>query len=103
MLAEQFVGQELLVTQNAALYYWARDAKSSTAEIDYLIENNGVAVPIEVKSGRKGGLKSLHLFLEKYQKSKHGIVVSNQKFDILESQKLKFVPLYFASSVSKLT
>jgi len=35
-LAEQFVGQEMVLSQKGDLYYWSRQAKSSTAEIDYL-------------------------------------------------------------------
>ena len=33
-LAEQFVGQEFAATAKSTLYYWARDAKNSSAEID---------------------------------------------------------------------
>lgn len=44
-VAEQFVGQELLAYQNpytrTLLYYWAREAKNSNAELDYLIQTGG--------------------------------------------------------------
>ena len=33
-MAEQFVGQEMLISQNGSLYYWDRQAKSSSAEVD---------------------------------------------------------------------
>lgn len=33
------------------LYYWAREAKNSSAEIDYLVELNSNVIPIEIKSG----------------------------------------------------
>jgi len=46
-----------------SLYYWVREEKSSNAEIDYLIQHNNQCIPIEVKSGRAGKLKSLHLFM----------------------------------------
>lgn len=45
------------------LYYWSRDQKGSSAELDYIIEHKNSIVPIEVKSGRTGSLKSLHLFM----------------------------------------
>jgi len=65
-MAEQFVGQEMLVSQQGNLYYWDRQAKSSTAEVDYLAVMNGIIHPVEVKSGASGSLRSLHLFLATY-------------------------------------
>lgn len=47
-----------------SLYYWQREEKESNAEIDYLIEHKNHVVPIEVKSGSTGSLKSLHLFMK---------------------------------------
>jgi len=66
-VAEQFVGQELLAYQDPyskpLLFYWARSAKNSNAEVDYLIQRNNSVVPVEVKSGATGRLKSLHMFI----------------------------------------
>lgn len=57
-LAEQFVGQELLAHQDphdqSHLYYWSRDEKGSTAEVDYVINIDSKIIPIEVKSGKTG-------------------------------------------------
>ncbi len=66
-LAEQVVGQ-LLRTINPfyiepALYYWQREEKGSNAEVDYVIQHNNQVIPIEVKAGSTGSLKSLHLFM----------------------------------------
>ncbi len=66
-LAEQFVGQHLLhitpAFQYPQLYYWVREAKGSAAEIDYLMTQGQEIVPIEIKAGTTGTLKSLHQFL----------------------------------------
>ncbi len=66
-LAEQFVGQHLLFDfeyfEKPSLYYWNRESKSSTAELDYLITHEGQVVPVEVKAGKTGTLRSLHLFV----------------------------------------
>ena len=67
-MAEQVVGQ-ILRTINPfylepALYYWLRDEPNNTAEIDYLIQHGPQVIPIEVKAGSTGSLKSLHLFME---------------------------------------
>ena len=40
------------------------EAKSSSAEVDYLIAINNQICPIEVKSGDAGRLKNLHLLLQ---------------------------------------
>ena len=93
-LAEQFVGQELIACKKGALYFWAREAKSSTAEVDYLTVARGDICPIEVKSGKAGRLKSLHLLLQEYPNVPKGYVVSSQPPAELPEQKLKFIPLY---------
>ncbi len=100
-LAEQFIGQEFLAAQNNELYYWSRDARNSLSEVDYLITKQNKIVPVEVKSGSSGRLKSMHLFLEKYS-SDYGIVFSTRPYQELPDQKLKFIPLYYAYSVAKL-
>ncbi len=66
-LAEQVTGQ-ILRTLNPpyiepALYYWTRDEKGSSSEIDYVIQHGNRVIPIEVKAGSTGTLKSLHLFM----------------------------------------
>ena len=67
-LMEQFVGQELIACQDSfdrpALYYWAREARNSSAEIDYVCQSGTNLVPLEVKAGKSGRLKSLHRFLQ---------------------------------------
>ena len=35
-MAEQFVAQELLAWHSSELFYWARDARGSSAEVDFL-------------------------------------------------------------------
>ncbi len=65
--AEQFIGQHLqyLLARrpNRELTYWLREGRSNNAEVDYVVELGGQIVPIEVKAGRVGTLKSLHQFV----------------------------------------
>ena len=67
MLAEQFVGQELLANhpyyEAGKLYFWKRDKLGSQAEIDYVALMNNQIIPIEVKAGKTGRLKSLRQFM----------------------------------------
>ncbi|MCD4652987.1 AAA family ATPase [bacterium] len=67
-LAEQFIGQHLYrlqpYFQAPELYYWAREKKSASAEVDYIIaDNNQRIVPIEVKAGSTGKLRSLQIMV----------------------------------------
>jgi predicted AAA+ superfamily ATPase len=66
-MAEQFIGQHLLHGQpgyrRPELYYWNREKKGSQAKVDYLIADNGRVIPVEVKAGTTGSLKSLQVFI----------------------------------------
>jgi len=64
-IAEIIVGQSLMAQQQAIqkLNYWLREGKSNNAEVDYLTQIGTKVVPIEVKAGASGSLRSLHLFM----------------------------------------
>ncbi len=61
------------------LYFWDREQRSSHAEVDYLIQTHEKILPIEVKSGTKGQMQSLHLFLKERNLS-GGVRVSLENF-----------------------
>lgn len=64
---EHLVGQELLASE-AGLHYqpqwWVREKKDAQAEVDFLITVEGIIVPVEVKSGATGTLKSLLILMD---------------------------------------
>jgi len=66
-IAEQFVGQHLLEmladSPTRELTYWLREGRSSNAEVDFVAAVEGRIVPIEVKAGARGSLRSLHQFV----------------------------------------
>jgi predicted AAA+ superfamily ATPase len=65
--AEIVVGQELLAYETSILgrrYFWTRESRNAVAEIDFLFAFKGKLIPIEVKSGEKGTLKSLHAYMD---------------------------------------
>jgi len=101
-VAEQFVGQELIANADPSvrpgLYYWAREARTSNAEVDYLLSSGSHVLPLEVKAGKSGTLRSLHLFLQEY-KAPLGVRVSqaNQQHD----NTLLSIPLYALNSLAK--
>jgi len=83
-VAEQFVGQQLLAYQSPytkpSLYYWVREARNSKAEIDYLIIKNEKIIPVEIKSGARGRMKSMHIFFDTF-KSDFGLKISQACYD----------------------
>ena len=98
-LAEQFVAQELLAWHSSELYYWARDARGSNAEVDYLAVHESKIYPVEVKSGAGGSLRSLHLMLEKYPNCPYGLVLYDGTYKMRTEQKIMFLPLYSVAGI----
>lgn len=98
-MAEQFVAQELLAALDGELYYWARDARGSSAEVDYLINTSGRIRAVEVKSGKGGSLRSLRMLLETYPECSDGLVLYSGEPAVLPEQKLRFIPLYYTGSL----
>lgn len=67
IIAEHIVGQELLATSFSIsndLYFWTREKADSSAEVDYILPYKNKLIPIEVKAGSIGKLRSLHQFME---------------------------------------
>jgi predicted AAA+ superfamily ATPase len=66
-MAEQFIGQHLLylgdTSRKPYLFYWLREGRSSNAEVDFVIQHKGAIVPVEVKAGKSGSLRSIHQFI----------------------------------------
>lgn len=102
-IAEQYVGQELLAYmpnyEEAKLYFWSRDKKSSMAEVDFIITVGSKIIPIEVKAGSTGQLKSLHLLMQEKNLTL-GVRVSQQPLSY--DGKILSVPLYMVSEIPRL-
>ena len=45
--------------------FWVREKKQATSEVDLVIPYKGKVIPIEIKSGKEGKLKSLHQFIDR--------------------------------------
>ena len=115
-IAEAFVGVQLLAAnpeQPRALSFWTREGQAkSNAEVDYLISGPEGVLPIEVKSGAAGSLKSLHQFLFQAQLSS-GVRLSASPGSVQDldvtlpgGQPLKYrlhsLPLYLAELLPRL-
>lgn len=116
MMAEQFIGQELIATgkpyMDTKLFYWMREEKNANAETDYIIQYNNTLYPVEVKAGKTGTLKSLHIYL--YEKKlttgirfnldlpgvgNFSVAIKNSKTDDNLNYQLISMPLYFCSEL----
>lgn len=102
-LAEQFVGQELLSymgkEERNTLFFWIREQKNSSAEVDYVIAVNSLIVPVEVKAGATGSLRSIKIFLSE-KKIPLGVRISEHPFSL--EQQILSIPLYLISELSRL-
>ena len=78
-------------------FYWHREERTSSAEVDYLLQMKNAILPIEVKSGKGSSLKSLNLFIEEHKKTPYGIKFSTNNFERHESYHS--YPLYSVSKV----
>ena len=113
--AEQVAGQLLRDTADAglppSLHYWTRDKAGSAAEVDYLLAVAGQVVPVEVKAGATGRLRSLHVFANEKQ-CRLAVRLSTAPPELTEVDlvlndtrvryRLLSVPLYLAGQVRRL-
>ena len=67
-IAEVFVATELVKAASCyspyPLYCWHREKSGSNAEVDYVVQSGHNIYPVEVKSGVKGSMQSMRLFME---------------------------------------
>lgn len=110
-MAEMLAGLELLHYRSPNLrhdlFYWVRQAKNSLAEIDYLLSRDMKVLPLEVKAGVQGGMKSLWDFMRD-KKLSQAIRCSLEDFghfDYIDSKAdnavrhVEIVPLYAISQI----
>lgn len=87
--AENFVAQELVGHGRDSLFCWQENKN----EVEFLVEIDGSAIPVEVKSGSVIKTKSLKVFAEKY-KPPYEVVFSGRPLDIKTAESTHYYPLY---------
>ncbi len=112
-MSEQMLGQQLLAAgeqtgDGPTLHYWHREG-GRPGEIDYVLQIEGIVVPVELKAGASGAMKSLHQFMFDKQLQIAVRVDSNpptvQTIDLKTSQgnavnyQLLSVPHYLAWNI----
>lgn len=113
-LAEQFVGQQLLCNApsfaDPQLFYWMREARNANAEVDFVINRQQEILPVEVKAGKTGTLRSAFQFLS--EKRRRCAVRSHTEPPVIEEIKLPgetepsvqllSLPLYLVGQLDRL-
>jgi predicted AAA+ superfamily ATPase len=99
-IAEIYVGLEIVKSASnrhrEELYFWKRQERNSQAEVDYLLSKGGHIIPIEVKSGKRGSMQSLHLFLAE-KKRPYGVRTSSENFASYDN--IRVIPLYAIGNI----
>jgi len=98
--AELLVGTELIASRSPRmkpeLFYWHRESRNSNAEVDYVVQAGRDIVPVEVKAGKRGTMRSLRIFLDSHAAA-YGIRTSLEPFGKYDD--IRVIPLYAAGEV----
>lgn len=109
-ITEMVAGLELLryqePIQRPKSYFWEKTSKS-IAEVDYLLARDSKVIPVEVKSGTQGGMKSLWMFMrEKHLTEAYRVSFENfGEFENIDAEDggsirhVNIVPLYAIKSL----
>ncbi|MDR0939619.1 MAG: ATP-binding protein [Mediterranea sp.] len=99
-IAEQFAALEILKNGSpytpSVLYFWQREARNSNAEVDFLLPHGDGILPLEIKAGTRGSMRSLSLFLAE-KGTAYGLRSSMENFG--EYDRVKVCPLYALGDV----
>lgn len=93
--AENFVAQEFAQGGKDPLYSW----QEKKSELEFILEEDGKAIPIEVKSGKITKSSSLKVFYEKYHPP-YQVIFSGRPLDVSQ-EKVRYYPLYLAGCFRK--
>lgn len=103
-IAETFIGNELVKATScylpSPLYCWHREKAGSNAEVDYVVQIGTDIMPIEVKSGSKGSMQSMRLFMQQKGLAR-GIRTSLENFCVYDD--ILLYPLYAIKNIFKLS
>lgn len=103
-VAEMVVGWELVKGSNSSLrydlYYWVNTTAGADSEVDYLTVRNMCILPIEVKAGTSGKMKSLRYYMDRKNLAV-GVRTSLENFAVLPltgtdgtDKKIEIIPIY---------
>ncbi len=108
-ILEQLTGQELMASRNdrrKVPLFWVREKTQSQAEVDFLELNGSMPVPVEVKSGATGKLRSLNRFMEMAPSARVAVRLYRGSFLLQEAGsgtkfRLMNLPYYHAAKIQE--
>lgn len=95
-LTEQYVLQELISSTQVTPYYYAESRVKT--EIDFLIQTEGIVVPIEVKAEENLIAKSLRVYCDKYNPQ---IAIRTSMSGYRKQDWLTNIPLFMIGQIDK--
>jgi len=95
-LTEQFVFQQMNSTGEFVICYWA--AERSTAEVDFVVQQNDRIIPVEVKAEENLQAKSLKVYFDKFHPE---IAIRTSMSDFRHHDWITNIPLYAISLMNK--
>ena len=95
-LTEQYIMQELSTLDLDYIGYWTNERSSS--EVDFIIQNQGKVIPIEVKSGGNLRSRSFTLFCQTFEPE---TAVKTSPLPYHEEKNITNLPLYAILTLSK--
>lgn len=111
--AEQIVAQEMRIVLDrnyrSDQYFWVRDKKGSTAEVDFVWQQGTAIIPIEVKAGTNSHLRSLHSFMSTPGAADTAVRIwsgpySEDTITTPAGQRFRLInlPFYYAGQIDKI-
>lgn len=88
------VTQELIslnTINNKKPHFWVREKNQASSEVDLVFNFQGKIIPIEIKSGSTGSLKSLHQFVERADHS-YAVRIYAGEFKVIQTQTPEGTP-----------
>ncbi|MBL6964343.1 MAG: ATP-binding protein [Bacteroidetes bacterium] len=67
-IIHHLICQEIISTYDELRYiphFWVREEKDANSEVDIVLRHSEYLIPVEVKSGKQGRLRSLHQFIDR--------------------------------------
>ena len=90
LITEQVIAQELKAYADShlkRLHFWVREKKQSNAEVDFVYQVDNLIIPIEVKTGKSGRLRSLHQFIDNCP-HRYAVRIYSGKFEIQKTETI---------------
>ena len=87
---------QILIQNHLQPYYWSSEGK---AEIDFVVEHDGITYPLEIKSGTTNKKKSLQIYIQKYQPK---FAIRSSPMNLRKDNNILNCPLYLLDQLKKI-